>query len=300
MRVCGFSIANNAVRLGYPIQESLRSMLPLVDEIILNVGEGDDETWDLVSSMREPKIKPFRSWWDPDLRSGGQILAQQTNLTLSRCQGDWGLYLQADEVLHECDYARIRGAFEDHRKRPTEALRFRYHHFYGSFQTIQDYPQRWYVRAIRAVKLGIGAVSRGDAMDFGLHRGGKNWNLRYADTGAYIYHYGWARPPEVMRVKREQFERLYHDDESLARELHAGGSRDIYSDLGNLRFFRGTHPEVMRERVARQDWRFEHGIESQLPDRIRHAAVWTDLYLRRALPFAGKLGQRFKRAWLTG
>jgi hypothetical protein len=213
MRVCGFSIAYNAVRFGYPIEASLRSMFPLVDEIVLNIGEGDDETWDVVQAMHEPQIKPFRSCWDPNLREGGALLAQQTNLALERCCGDWGLYLQADEVLHEKDHPLIRQSMEDHLRRSTEALRFRYHHFYGSFQTIQDYPLQWYTRGIRVVKLGIGAVSWGDAMDFCLRRSDRNWFLRYADIDAYIYHYGWSRPPEVMRVKQDNFHRLYHDDE---------------------------------------------------------------------------------------
>jgi len=295
MRVCGFGIANNAVRFGYPIEASLRSMLPLVDEIVLNIGEGDDETWELVQSMREPKVKPFRSWWDPELRQDGEVLAQQTNLALERCRGDWGLYLQADEVLHEQDYPVIRQSMEHHWKRATESLRLRYYHFYGSFQTIQDYPQRWYTHAIRAIKLGIGAASWGDAMDFCLRRDGKSWYLRYANVDAFVYHYGWSRPPEVMRAKQANFERLYHDDAELARSAEAGIPEDIYWRRGNLRFFRGTHPEVMREVVARQNWTFDHGIDQQPPDWLRHARVWTDLYLHHALPFGAKWGQRVWR-----
>jgi len=286
-----FSIAYNAVRYGYPIEASLRSMLPLVDEIVLNIGEGDDETWNLVRSMREPKIKPFRSWWDPKLRHGGEVLAQQTNLALDRCRGDWAFYLQADEVLHERDYPAIRQAMEHHWKRATEALRLRYYHFYGSFQTIQDYPRHWYTRAIRAVKLGIGAASWGDAMDFCLRRDGKSWYLRYADVDAFVYHYGWARPPEVMRLKQANFERLYDDNIEFADGSRTGIPQDIYGQRGNLRFFRGTHPEVMREVVARQNWTFDHGIYQQPPDWFRHTAVWTYHYLRRALPFGAKLCQ---------
>jgi len=294
MRVCGFSIAFNAVRFGYPIEASLRSMLPLVDEVILNVGEGDDATWDVVQAMHEPAIKPFRSWWDPNLRFGGEVLALQTNLALQRCQGDWGLYLQADEVLHEKDYPEIRQAMQDHRKRRTEALRFRYRHFYGSFQTIQDYPRRWYTRGIRAVKLGVGAASWGDAMDFCLRRGAKDEFLRYADLDAYIYHYGWSRPPRVMREKWENFERLYHDDESLLKTHRI--PEDVYHERGNLRFFRETHPAAMRHVIASQRWHFDHGIENQPPDWLRHAWVWADLYAHRALPFSAKLAGRFRRA----
>jgi len=290
MRVCGFSIAYNAVQLGYPIEASLRSMLPLVDEIVLNIGEGDDVTWDLVQSMREPKIRPLRSFWDPNMRFGGEVLAKQTNLALERCRGDWGLYLQSDEVLHEQDYPAIREAMQFHLKRPAEGLRLRYHHFYGSFQTVQDYPRRWYTRATRAIKLGIGVASWGDAMDFCMPREGKNWFLHYGDVDAYVYHYGWARPPEIMRAKRASFERLYHEDDELPVI-----PEDIYYERGNLRYFRGTHPEVMRDTIARQHWPYDHGIERQSPDWLRHALVWSNLYVRRAGPFAAKVGQRLRR-----
>jgi hypothetical protein len=290
MRVVGFSIANRAVELGYPIAASLRSMLPLVDELVLNIGESDDRTWNLVESLREPKIKPFRSYWDPNMRFGGEVLAKQTNLALARCQGDWGLYLQADEVLHEKDYPVIRAAMEKQINGPAEALRFRYHHFYGSFNTVQDYPRRWYTRAARAVRLRTGVTSWGDAMDFCLERDGRRWFLRHADIDAYIHHYGWARPPHVMRAKRTSFERLYHEDDDLPVI-----PEDIYYERGNLRYFRGTHPAAMRETIASQHWDFDHGIERQPPDWLRHALVWSNLYLHRAGPFAAKWAQRIKR-----
>jgi hypothetical protein len=274
MKICGFSIARNALRFGYPLRASLRSMLPLVDELVLNVGDSDDGTWELVQSMSEPKIKAFHSTWDMTERRGGKLLAEQTNLALERCQGDWGLYLQADEVLHEKDYPVIRQALENHLNRATEALTFRYLHFYGSFQTVQDNPRWWYPRASRVVKLGIGAVSWGDAMDFGLCRGGKQRHLKRADSGAWVYHYGWVRPPQVMLAKQKNFHRLYHDDAWLEEEYKNKKPEDLYNERGHLRFFRGTHPEVMQEFVARQDWRYDHGIETQWPDWLRHSYVW--------------------------
>lgn len=283
MKVCGFSIARDAVRLGYPLEASLRSMLPLVDELILNVGDGEDETWDLVQSLGEPKIQAFHSAWDMSVRRGGGLLAQQTNLALERCRGDWGLYLQADEVLHEKDYPVIRRAMERHLERSTEALSFRYHHFYGSFRTVQDNPRRWYPRAARAVKLGIGVTSWGDAMDFCVRRGGRERYLELADSGAWIYHYGWARPPQVMLAKQKNFHRLYNDDAWLDREYRDKRPEDLYSERGNLRFFSGTHPQVMRDIVARQDWHFDHAIEEQRPDWLRHSSVWISHEIRSTI-----------------
>ena len=274
MKVCGFSIARDAIRFGYPLEASLRSMLPLVDELILNVGDGNDETWDVVQSLGEPKIKAFHSVWDMSLRRGGQLLAQQTNLALARCQGDWGIYLQADEVLHERDYPAVRRAMEKHLKRGAEALSFRYYHFYGSFQTVQDNPRRWYPRAARAIKLGIGVVSCGDAQDFCLRQGTRERYLKLADSGAWIYHYGWARPPDVMLSKQKNFHSLYNDDVWLEKEYKDKQPDDLYNERGNVRFFPGTHPRVMRDIVARQYWHFDHAIEKQRPDWLRHSYVW--------------------------
>ena len=77
-----------------------------------------------------------------------------------------------------------------------------------------------------------------------------------------------------------------------------GISEDVYRERGNLRFFRGTHPAVMRDVMASQQWHFDHGIGNQPPDWLRHACVWVDLYRRRALPFSVKLAHRFRRALL--
>ena len=44
MQVSGFSFIRNGTLLGYPYLESLRSLLPLCDEVIVAVGQGQDDT----------------------------------------------------------------------------------------------------------------------------------------------------------------------------------------------------------------------------------------------------------------
>ena len=102
MKLSGFTIARQAVRLQYPIVESIRSLLPLVDEYVVGVGDGDDGTWEAVASIGDPRVVMFRSTWDTSLRAGLAI-SEETNKALCRCTGDWAVYLQADEVLHEHD-----------------------------------------------------------------------------------------------------------------------------------------------------------------------------------------------------
>jgi glycosyltransferase involved in cell wall biosynthesis len=271
MRISGFTIARNAIKNGYPLEASLRSLLPLVDELVVAVGDSQDATWDLVHSLGSPKVKAFRTTWDPALRANGQVLSQQTNLALGRVTGDWGVYLQADEVLHEDDLPLIEQACARHQRSPVEGLRFNYLHFYGSYQTVQGHWRKWYRSAIRAVKAGCGVQSVGDA--YGFRVGGKR-RLLSLGSGARVFHYGWCRPPQVMAAKQRNLDAFYHDDAWLkGQDAAAAKLKAFYADRGHLEWFRGSHPAVMGGLVAAQDWAFDHGIDQQPPWWVRQLQI---------------------------
>ena len=44
MKISGFSFIRNGNDLGYPFVPAIRSLLPLCDEIIINVPESDDDS----------------------------------------------------------------------------------------------------------------------------------------------------------------------------------------------------------------------------------------------------------------
>ena len=101
MKISGFTIIKNAVLNDYPVVESIRSILPVVDEMIVSVGKSDDETESLIRSIQSDKIKIIQSEWDPALRQGGKILAVETNKAFHQIarDSDWAFYIQADEVV---------------------------------------------------------------------------------------------------------------------------------------------------------------------------------------------------------
>lgn len=275
MKVSGFTIARNAVNLGYPIQESMRSLLPLVDEFVIAVGDSEDSTWEVINGIGDSKIKPFRTSWDPNKTEGGAVLSEQTNLALARCSGDWAVYLQTDEVFHEAELELVRRRLQQHLGQRTEGLSFSYLHFYGSYSTVQDNWCRWYRREVRAVKTGMGVVSVGDAAGFKLERGSNLRRLIRADSGAHIYHYGWARPPIVMVEKRRHVETLYGDAVPRA-DVERIDPAEPYRHLGHLRNFSGTHPSTMRALVSSQDWEFRARIDEQRPRWLRYLSmIWS-------------------------
>ena len=291
MKVSGFTIARNAIKLGYPIEESLRSLLPLVDELVVAVGDSEDATWELVAGIGDPKLKPFRTTWDITKREGGAVLAEQTNLALARCTGDWAVYLQTDELLHEDEIKGIRSRLEQHLNSPIEGLSFSYLHFYGSYRTVQDNWCRWYWREVRAVKTGRGIVSVGDAAGFKIELNGRLRRLIRADSGAHVYHYGWARPPAVMSEKRQHVQGFYQGDGAgttvpAVEQLQV---ENPYRHLGHLRNFKGSHPAPMQQLIATQDWTFEPHIDAQPARWLRYLRLLVDCPRDSARVFVSRI-----------
>ena len=62
MKISGFTIVRNAVKNDYPVVESICSILPVVDEMIVLVGKSEDETEALIRSIPSDKLRilPFR------------------------------------------------------------------------------------------------------------------------------------------------------------------------------------------------------------------------------------------------
>jgi hypothetical protein len=245
VKVSGFTFVRNAIRLGYPIRESMESILPVVDELIVNVGNSDDDTLGLVTSIASPKIKVVTARWDPLLRQGGRVLAVQADLALSHCTGDWAFYIQADEVLHERDFDIVTHAMSRSLHDPrVEGLLFDFIHFYANYHT-RGTGRKWYRREVRIVKTGLGISAWRDAQGFRIN----GRKLRVRQSGAKIYHYGWVRDPKLMKAKIVEMARFWHDDKTVKARYIPGGPDFIYDTGGRLRQFRGSHPSVMAKRI---------------------------------------------------
>ena len=103
MKVCGFTIVRNAIKYGYPVVESIKSILPLCDQMVVAVGKSDDDTLALIKSIDSEKIVIIETVWDDTIKEGGRVLAVETNKAMDAITDDfdWCFYIQADEVVHE-------------------------------------------------------------------------------------------------------------------------------------------------------------------------------------------------------
>ena len=163
MKVSGFTFLRNGQKLGYPFVESIRSILPIVDEFVIALGPCDDDTEKMLRAIGDPKIRIIPTQWNeriqPDYSVNGFVYGQQKSIALFNCTGDWAFYLEADEVVHENDLPKIRAAMERHLDDPrVEALAFDYLHFYGNKNTIAWSPG-WYRSEVRIIRNTIPAWS---------------------------------------------------------------------------------------------------------------------------------------------
>ncbi|MDA3885281.1 MAG: glycosyltransferase family 2 protein [Candidatus Delongbacteria bacterium] len=264
MKISGFSMVKNGIKLYYPVVEMIKSILPIVDEFIIAIGEGDDDTREKVASIGDPKIKIIDTKWDLEKYPRGMENAHQTDIAKNACTGDWLFYLQADEVIHEKYLNNIKKACEDNlNNKEIEGLLFKYRHFWGDYDHYHS-GHGWYPHEIRIVRNDPEIHSWESAQSFrripgfgGINYRQKEgtYKLKVALIDAYVYHYGWVRPPNLMVNKKKALDTV-HKGEKRVEEIYKDKSDEFdYGPLNRLAVFTETHPEVMKEMIAEMNWK---------------------------------------------
>jgi hypothetical protein len=258
MIISGCIMLRNAVINDYPFVESILSVLPLVDEMIVSVDKGDDNTLDIITQINDPKIKIIPSQWDMTKRSGGVVYAEETNKVLDAVRPDsnWILYIQADEVLHEKDYPKILEAAKLYaNNKKVKGLLFRYVHFYGTYDYIGS-GRQWYNAEVRMIKNDPSIRSYKDAQGFRIG----TTKIPVVDVDAEVYHYGWVKSPEKMKKKMDTTIVYYSSDDEGIKRLRASELSYAFDNFGKLDYYIGTHPEVMLGRIQTKNWKLDLDI----------------------------------------
>jgi len=246
----GFTLVHNAVKLDFPIVAAIQSLLEACDEVVVNVGASDDGTRDLVTGVDDPRVRIIDRKWEFGI--GDEMLAVETQRAMDACRGSWGIYIQADEVLHERGAHVLKEKIAEwDRDERVEGLLVKYLHFYGGFDRIAT-SRRWYRREARCIRLGRDIRPYQGAQGF---RVGSNYRkVRARPTDAEVFHYGWARSARAIKAKLEITKTMYPlCTQRLERELQENGGALAWIPL--LQPYRGQHPAVAREWIADQSHR---------------------------------------------
>jgi hypothetical protein len=254
MKVAGFTFIRNAIKNDYPVVEAITSILPVCDEFVVALGNSEDETEQLILGINSPKIKIIHTVWDDTLREGGAVFAAETDKAFNAisADADWAFYIQGDECVHEKYLPLIKQEMEDNlNDKEIEGLLFKYKHFYGSYD-YYGHSRRWYRREIRILRNNKAIHSYRDAQGFRL--AGRKIKVKLIN--AYIYHYGWVKPPTGLKNKLRNFNKFYHDDEWLTQNLPETFEFD-YKNADRLIRFTDSHPAVMQKRIDATNWNLD-------------------------------------------
>ena len=211
MTISGFTMVRNATRFYFPIKESILSILPIVDEFIIALGKGDenDKTEEEILSIGSPKIKIIHRIWDEARFLNSAVFRDETNAALKECTGDWCFYIQADEVVHENDLKEIKETCLKHlNNKKVEGILFNYYHFWGDYNHYLPF-HGWYRNEMRIIRNNPEIISYKDAQSF---RKKDNSKLKVASSKAFIYHYGWVRPPDRMKSKKKEHDSIHRGE----------------------------------------------------------------------------------------
>jgi hypothetical protein len=247
MKVAGFTFIKNAVNNDYPIIEAITSILPICDEFVVAVGKSEDETLELIKSIPSDRIKIIETDWDGNPAIWGENFRRETNKALAAISKDvdWYFYIQGDECVHEKYLDTIKKEMTQTLNNPKiEGLLIKYAHFYGTFHHIAV-SRRWYRREIRLIKNINGLHSYKDAQGFRIND--RKINVKLID--AYMYHYGWVKPPKSFNNKR-----------SLGDRMTINEGEFDFGNADRLVDFKGSHPQVMAKRIQQMDWNFNIDI----------------------------------------
>jgi hypothetical protein len=238
-----FTLVRNAVKIDFPIVPAIRSVLEVCDEVVVNVGKSEDETRDLVASIADPRVRILDTVWD--FSKGNRMISAETQRAMDACRGSWGIYIQADEVLHERGAHILKDMVREWDKdERVEGLLVKYLHFYGGFDVIAT-NRRWYQREVRCIRLGGSRDIRPYHGAQGFRVGPEERRIRARPTDAEMFHYGWARPAKAIREKREISRTIYPwAKQRLEKELKADNHLEW---IPLLQPFAGTHPRAAAE-----------------------------------------------------
>ena len=263
MKVSGFTIVRNAVKYNYPVIEAIKSILPICDEMIIVVGESEDSTLELMESIKDPKIKIFKNKWNFE-ENRSQELANQTNIALSKCTGDWAFYIQSDEAVHEKDLPVLKKMMEKYLDDDSiDAIRSRYFHLYGSFYRYRI-DAGWYQKEDRIIRNNGTIHSVDDAKGFERIDGRQ---MKRVLSPCYIYHYGWVQDESLMKERRVNAEGIWWGIDADFTEAE----KFKFQDITEFPIYFGHHPKVMKNRVN------GHNISVQDLKRIKKQFFWSPL-----------------------
>lgn len=235
----GLTLIKDGDRLGYPWQLCIKNMAKVCDTIEVAVGNSSDDTVEqalrLTQEIRSPEIMLHLREWNMQNTGDGSELAKQANEALAHATGEWILYLQADEFIHEEDHQKLRDLIEAQPENVDQIELYRTY-FWGDLQTRAPQFEIYLGRVFRNGRYSVG----GDGMHIVPNRNSGS----IVRSEIPIYHYSRIGDESIVTTRIRNLDQLFLDTETINQFENF-----TYAELSEeeLVSYTGTHPEGIKE-----------------------------------------------------
>lgn len=218
MKIYGLTIIKNAISQNYPIAEVMLQHQGLFDVHIIGVAsENNDETRQLVENTawkceNEIVIKEIE-WPNKDVAWTEESLDKKLEVQLEKFipENEWIIKVDADEALHEKDFAEIKELATAFYTSDVDVIAFNYLPFIGSLATAYKDSCHY---AARMWKNGKGYYGHNDAMTIVPNKMG---TVHWVDH-IYLYHFGYLKSKDLLTQKLKEH---YTLNKSVLRPIDA-------------------------------------------------------------------------------
>ena len=198
MTLGGSIFVRNGVMYDYCFKESILSLLEFCDKVSCVVVEGEDETETIVQKLESENKNLIVTYlpqqeWDNQQGKAQSKLCYFTDVAISKLDTDYNFYQQADEILHENSYSKVREVIESN----APAYFCSRINLWKSPYLRLDVPQNRKPCSTEIIRLAKTEYrSYGDAESLAVPTADES-----CVNDIKMYHMGFVRKREVMKAK---------------------------------------------------------------------------------------------------
>jgi len=245
-----YTYCTNAIRDEFFIIEGIKSALLFADEVIVIDGESKDNTINRIKKINSNRIKIYTNKWLDSL--GKSMGALNRSISIGSCTSDWCILMDADEVFHEEDIARIKKIPESVSDNIV-AVEFNALHFYKDYKHVINGCPDWkdlYDHKIYMVRNGLSIHHGSIGMEPDGHvdiNGQPIPHERRLLSNIRMFHFGHARTKEAYIRKCNRI-----NGRHKGWRNYTPLNEDTFEWIPEwkLRKYTGTLPLVMKERIS--------------------------------------------------
>jgi glycosyltransferase involved in cell wall biosynthesis len=209
-----YTICSNPLSEYYPIKEMVLSNLQFADEVVVADFDSTDGTLELLNYIQEDIKKNLSKYYgrlkivigDTKYENTEYFYTEAKNQALDACTNDWVVRIDADEIIPEWSFEKIKELSTD---KKAYAFRFKRLHFYKDYNTIKVIPKDkiGYTYMFRKSTTARHKYVVGNCD--GLIKTSNN--TFFDDLGipvdVTVFHYSWCRPVKILLKRMQRIEK---------------------------------------------------------------------------------------------